>query len=326
MVVLGNILKIVAAIIIGYIVGFMLGAILGALFGVFISFLIPEVISPHQATLVSLFISITLGSLLSSFASQVFNRLLETNINSFLGVIPGVLIGLIVVVFVYGYVEVSDPNNYYGSRTVNHFALTPVMPYSAKIGGQIGAITFSLFGAIGIIREIIKSYLELQRNRKLMANSPLSNWGLPEIPRETPSVQEGLTTHSLPSSQSLVKSTKGNYFLFLLKAFITACAIGIILSIVGWQILGWNSTTQFSEGFFWISALLAMYGYFNMLGEHRVSRNIATRYGETAGDMNIHERTRQWSIGAENSFSPFPNIFFTSLCLFGFSILISVIF
>lgn len=195
------------------------------------------------------------------------------------------------------------------------------MPYSAKIGGQIGAITFSLFGTIGIIRETIKSYLELQRNRKLMANMPLSNWGLPEIPREIPPVQENLTTHSFLSSQSLVKSEKGRIFLFLLKAFITACVIGIILSIVGWQILGWNSTAQFSEGFFWVSVLLAMYGYYNKLGEHKVSRNIATRYGETAGDMNIHERTRQWSIEAENSFSSFPNIFFTSLCLFGFSIL-----
>ena len=73
--------------------------------------------------------------------------------------------------------------------------------------------------------------------------------------------------------------------------------------------------------------MLAIYGYYDKLGKYQVGRgNIATRYGETAGDMNIHERTRQWSREAENSFSPFPNIFFTSLCLFGFSILISIIF
>jgi hypothetical protein len=326
MVILGNILKVVAAIIIGYIVGFILGSILGALFGVFISFLIPEVISPHQATLVSLFISLTLGSLLSSFVSQVFNRLLETNINSFIGAIPGALIGLVIVVFIYGYVDVSDPDNYYGRFSVNHLALTPVMPYSAKIGGQIGAITFALFGAVGIIREIIQSHLQLQRNRRLIKNSSSSNWGLPEIPRETPPIQANPTTHSFLSLQSRITSAKGRIIFFLLKAFVYACAIGIILSIAGWQIPGWNSGAQFSEGFFLTSALLAMYGYFNILGGHRASRNIATRYGETAGDMNLHERTRHWATEAETSFAPFPNIFLISACLFGFAILISIIF
>ncbi len=326
MAVLGNILKVVATIIVGYIVGFMLGSILGALIGIFASFFIPDVILPHQATLISLFISITLGSLLSSFASQVFNRLSETNINSFLGAIPGVLIGLIIVVFVYGYVDVSDPNNFYGRFSVKHLALTPVMPYSAKIGGQIGAVIFALFGAIGIIREMIQSHLQLQRNRKLMKNSPPSNWGLPEIPRETPPIQANLTTRSFLSLESRIKSAKGRIIFFLLKAFVSACAIGIILTIAGWQILGWNSSAQFSEGFFWTSALLAMYGYFNILGEYRVSRDIATRYAETVGDMNLHERTRHWATEAEISFAPFPNIFLISACLFGFAILISIIF
>jgi len=293
---------------------------------VFISFIIQEVVSPHQATLISLFISLTLGSLLSSFASQVFNRLFETNFNRFLGAIPGALIGLVLVVFVYGYVDVSDPNNFYGYRTVNHFVITPVMSYSAKISGQIGAITFPLFGAIGVIREIIKAHLELQRNRELMKNSPPSHWGLPEIPQQTLPVQANRISRPFLFSQSLLTSAKGRIFLFLLKAFVVACAIGIILSIVGWQILGWNSGTQFSEGFFWTSALLVMYGYFNILGEHKVSRKIATRYGETAGDMNIHERTKLWATDAETSFTPFPTIFLISACLLGFSILISIIF
>jgi hypothetical protein len=90
--------------------------------------------------------------------------------------------------------------------------------------------------------------------------------------------------------------------------------------------LGWNSSTQFSQGFFLTGVLLAMYGYFNVLGAYRGSRNIATRYGETAGDMDIHERTRLWATQAETSFTPFPTIFVISVCLFGFAILISIIF
>jgi hypothetical protein len=252
--------------------------------------------------------------------------LFETNINSFLGAIPGAIIGLIIVVFVYGYVDVFEPTNFYGYRSANHFVFTPVMAYSAKIGSQIGSITFPLFGAIGIIREIIKSHLELQRNRELMKNSPPSSWGLPEVPRAIPPIKANRTMRSFPALQSSIQSAKGRVFFFFLKAFVTACAIGVILSVVGWQILGWNSSAQFSEGFFWASALLAMYGYFNILGEHRVSRNIATRYGETAGDMNLHDRTKHWATEAETSFAPFPNIFLISAYLLAFSILISIIF
>jgi hypothetical protein len=326
MVVLGNMLKVVATIIVGYIIGLLSGVILGAVFGVFFSFFVPDFISSYQATLVSFFIALTLGSLLSSFASQVFNRMFETNINSFLGVIPGALFGLILVVFVYGYVDVSDPSGRYVHRTVNHFVLTPIMPYSAKIGGQIGAIVFPLFGAVGVIREIIQSHLQLQRNLELRKNSPPSNWGLPELPRKTPPIQAKPTTRPFLSWQSPMKSARERIFSFFLKAFGAACAIGAILSILGWQMLGWNSGAQFSRGFFLTGGLLAMFGYFNILGAYRGNRNIAARYGETAGEMDIHERTKHWATHAETSFTPFPNIFLISACLFGFSILISIIF
>ena len=91
------------------------------------------------------------------FVSQVFNALFETNINSFLGAIPGALIGLFLVVFVNGYFDISDLNYFYGRETVQNWAFAPIMSYSSTIGRQISTIIFPLFGAIGIIREIIKS-------------------------------------------------------------------------------------------------------------------------------------------------------------------------
>jgi hypothetical protein len=323
MVTLRNTLKVFATIIVSYLVGFILGSILGAVFGIFISFFIQDIISPQQAVSFSIFIALALGGLMSLFVSQVSNTLFETNINSFLGAIPGALIGLLLVVFVDGYFAISDMNNLHVRGTVQNWAATPIMPYCSTIGRQIGSIIFPLFGGIGIIREIIKSHLELQRNRKLMKDLPLSHWGLPETPNETHPLQAKPTTRSLLSLPSLITSTKGRLFS---KAFIIACTIGIIVSILGWQILGWNSSIQFSKGLFWAGAMFAMYGYFNRFGEYKVSRNLATRYGETAGDMNIEERTKQWATEAENSFKPLPNIFLISLCLLGFSILISIIF
>lgn len=320
MVVLGNILKVVATIIAGYIVGFMLGSILGALFGIFISFFIQDIVSPQQAVSFSILISLTMGGLISLFVSQVFNSLFETNINSFVGAIPGALIGLFLVVYFIGYFDISELNYFYGRGTVQNWAFSPIMSYSSTIGRQISSIIFPLFGAIGIIREIITSHLELQKNRKLMKDLTPSHWGLPEIPHETHPIQASRTTRPFLSLSSLSTSAKGEIFLFALKAFVITCTIGVILSILGWQILGWHSSAQFSEGLFWASAMLAIYGYFNRY------LPFSSRYGETAGDMNIHERTRQWAMEAKKSFELSPNIFLISGLLFGFSILISMIF
>jgi len=320
MVVLGNILKIAATIIVGYIVGFMLGSILGALFGMFISFFIQDIVSPQQAVSFSILISLTMGGLISLFVSQVFNALFETNINSFFGAIPGALIGLFLVVFVDGYFVISDMNNLHLRGTVQNWAATPIMPYCSTIGRQIGSIIFPLFGAIGIVREMIKSHLELQRNRKLMKDLPSSHWELPEIRHETHPIQADRTTRPFLFLSSLSTSAKGKIFLFALKAFVITCTIGLILSILGWQILGWHSSAQFSKGLFWASAMFAIYGYFNRY------LPFSSRYGETAGDMNIHERTRQWATEAKKSFEPSPNIFLVSALLFGFSILVSIIF
>lgn len=318
MVVFENIFKVVAAIVAGYIVGFILGSIFGALFGIFASFFVQDIVSPQHADSFSIFISLTLGGLISLFVSQVFNRLFETNINSFFGAIPGALIGLFLVVFVDGYFVIPDTNNYYHA-TIQSWAATPIMPYCSTIGRQIGTITFPLFGAIGITREMIKSRLELQRNRALMKDFPSSHWGMPDIPGEIRPIQASQVTRPflflLSHSASAMKKT----FLFVLRALVITCAIGVTLSILGWQILGWHSKIQFSEGLFWASAILAVYGYFNRY------LPFSSRYGETVGSMDIHERTSQWVMEAKKSFELSPNIFLVSGFLFGFSVLISII-
>lgn len=322
MTLIGNILKVVGVIIVGCIVGYFLGSILGAVFGIIASFLVPDVFTSHQATLISFFISALLGVSLSSFATRVYNRLNETNINLFLGVIPGVLIGLFVVVFVYGYVEVYDQSDFYRIRASHRLAVTPIMGYSAKVGGYVGAVTFALFGAVGVVHEIIQSHLQLQRNRELMKNSPPMSWGYPETPKRISPVQISQTTNSSPPLQSRMNFQKGGKIIILLRAFVSAVVVGIILSVVGWQILGWSSSAQFSEGLFWTSLLLAVYGYVSFSGRHRGSRT----YSESAGVMDLEERNRFWSSEAENIFERLPYIIPVSVWLFVFAGLISIIF
>lgn len=326
MITIGNMLKVVTVIIVSYFVGWVIGAFLGAVFGVVISLLVQDIVSSNQAALISIFVSLTLGSLISLFALQVSNALFETNINRLIGVIPGVLVGLVIVVFVSGYVDVTDPQ-YNGYRAGTRFAVTPIMYYSSMVGRQIAATIFPFLGAFGTIREIIKSHQELQRNRELMKNLPASHWGLPEIPLKTlRPILVNSKTSSLPSVQEPIKSARAGILLFSIKTFGIACVIGVILSILGWQVFGWKSSTQFSEGFFWTSAVLAIYGYLSMLGEHKMRQIPTVRYSETEGDVSLSELNRQWAVDAAKAFTSFPNTFLTSAYLFGFSILISIIF
>jgi hypothetical protein len=247
MVIIENILKVVATIIVGYIVGLLSGAIFGALFGLFTSFFIQDIYSAQQAVLLSIFVSITLGGLLSLFASQIFNALFETEINPYIGAIPGALVGLVIVFFVTGYVDLPDPNQLHGYRWGSMIAMTPIMFYCTTISSQIASILFPFSAALGTIREMIKSHLELQRNRALMKALPPSHWGLPEIPPKTQNaIPAKPLSPPLPEPQMPIKSAKERILLFSLKTFGLACAVGLILSVLGWQILGWNSGVKFS--------------------------------------------------------------------------------
>ena len=61
--VIGNILKVIAALIIGYLVGLLLGGILGILIGLIPSFFIREIVASNQSILMSFLLAAILGGL-----------------------------------------------------------------------------------------------------------------------------------------------------------------------------------------------------------------------------------------------------------------------
>ena len=157
---IGNILKVIAAIIIGFLVGLMSGAILGIPFGLGISLFFREIVFSHQTVLMSIILSSILGALLGLFSIQIINRVAETDDKPFAGIVVGAFVGIIVAIFLYGYIDIPDPSIFEQS-----FYPFPIF-YSVSIGSQIGAIIFPIFGAAAVVRDITRTYAEIRKNKE----------------------------------------------------------------------------------------------------------------------------------------------------------------
>ena len=98
-------------------------------------------------------------------------------------------------------------------------------------------------------------------------------------------------------------------FLRLLAiTFGIACIIGLVTSSIGW-FLGWKSSTEFSNGLFWVGAILAIFGYYSYSGNYDMRRNLHVHISQAAGNVNIFERTKRWLIDTEESYNFFFFLF-----------------
>jgi len=155
--VLGNILKVIAALIIGCFAGLLCGGVLGILLGLIPSLLFPVIFYSGQAILMSIFLSVTLGALLGYLEVRVVNSVFDLDGKPLVGSFIGAIFGLLCVIFGYGVLDSSDSN------TFNQGFYAAVLIYSGAIGIWIGAIVFSIFGAVQTIQEITSSYKPLER-------------------------------------------------------------------------------------------------------------------------------------------------------------------
>jgi phosphate/sulfate permease len=161
MVMIGNIVKFVAAVILGFLLGLLSGMILGLGFGLALGLFFLEIVNAQQTILMSILLSAVLGGLLGLFAIRMINKVTENNDNPFAGIATGIVVGVITAVFVYGYIDIPDP-----SLFEQAFYTIPMF-YGVSVGGQIGAIIFPIFGAAAVVREIITDYRELRKNTQL---------------------------------------------------------------------------------------------------------------------------------------------------------------
>ena len=144
-----NILMIFTTLGIGYLLGLTFGIILGIFLGGIPSLLFREIVNSNQTVLMSVTLTLILGGLLGFFAMQFVNKIFAVNDNPLIGVLLGIVVGFIVVLYVEGVIDISDPETF-----IKPMGIIPII-YSGKVGSEIGAIIFPIFGTTRVIRDIL---------------------------------------------------------------------------------------------------------------------------------------------------------------------------
>jgi hypothetical protein len=107
--------------------------------------------------------------------------------------------------------------------------------------------------------------------------------------------------------------------------FVLACATGLVIGSVGF-LLHWNSTTQWSNGFFGAGALLIVIGLLSVMGGFGMRSDFAVLYSQSAGDMNTLERSKRWIADMAQGYNLFLFLLLTGIYLIGLAILIPNVF
>jgi hypothetical protein len=90
---------------------------------------------------------------------------------------------------------------------------------------------------------------------------------------------------------------------------------GIIVLIIGLR-LGWKTSTQFSDGFFWAGAILISLGLLSVLG--RLNQP-DMRFRQSDLDLDLSERTRQWAADISRGHNALAFLGTAGLLLLGLS-------
>jgi hypothetical protein len=78
------------------------------------------------------------------------------------------------------------------------------------------------------------------------------------------------------------------------RAVILALVAGVVVTAVGLY-LGWNTYRRFSDGYFWVGAILIAIGFISVMGAMNQQTVSGMQYSETAVHMDAGERYKFWA-------------------------------
>lgn len=84
--------------------------------------------------------------------------------------------------------------------------------------------------------------------------------------------------------------------------------------------LGWNTTTQFSNGLFWPGGILIVFGILSVMGGYTMRSNFGVLYSQSSGNMSISQRTQRWVADMTQGYNAFIFFFLTG----GFLIVLAI--
>jgi hypothetical protein len=143
-----NILTIIATLGIGYLLGLTFGIILGIFLGGIPALFFREIVNSHQTVLMSISLTLVLGVLLGFFAMHLVNKIFAASDKPLIGALLGIAVSLMVVFFVEGVIDISDPEMF-----IKPMGIYPII-YGGILGSYIGSIVFPILGATRVIRDI----------------------------------------------------------------------------------------------------------------------------------------------------------------------------
>ena len=86
---------------------------------------------------------------------------------------------------------------------------------------------------------------------------------------------------------------KNRILRILVSAILFSLISGIVVSIIG-LMLGWKTSTQFSDGFFWAGAIVISIGFVNVMGMFSQRTVSGLQYSQSAVHLDAAERYKIW--------------------------------
>ena len=102
----------------------------------------------------------------------------------------------------------------------------------------------------------------------------------------------------------------------LISAILFSLLSGLVVSIIG-LMLGWKTSTQFSDGFFWAGAIVISIGFVNLLGTFSQHTASATQYSRSAVRLDMADLYKIWEADNLRGYHLLAFLGISGLLLFG---------
>ena len=102
----------------------------------------------------------------------------------------------------------------------------------------------------------------------------------------------------------------------LISAILFSLICGIVVLIAG-LVLGWKTSTQFSDGFFWAGAIMISLGLLSVLGAISERTVSGLQNSQSSVSLNIEERYKLWAADISRGYNLLAFLGISGLLLLG---------
>ena len=118
---------------------------------------------------------------------------------------------------------------------------------------------------------------------------------------------------------------KNSILRILIPAILFSLLSGVVVAITG-LMLGWKTSTQFSDGFFWAGTILIAIGFVNILGMFSQRSVSGLERNQSAVHLDAAERLKIWNADILRGYNLLAFLGISGLLLFGLAILVGRLF